>query len=164
MTAKLTIRNIRARPVLVPFKRPIISASGGVPSAGMVLIDLETEEGITGRSYLFGYASWTLKPIVSCLESFAAMIKGDACAPYELDAKLRRQLKLLDTPGLVGIALSGIDMVAGMRCPGRRSAGSCSAARSGRFVPTTAAACGSSPWRSWPTRPSSSLQKAASPP
>jgi mandelate racemase len=112
MTAKLTIRNIRARPVLVPFKRPIISASGGVPSAGMVLIDLETEEGITGRSYVFGYASWTLKPIVSCLESFAAMIKGDACAPYELDAKLRRQLKLLDTPGLVGIALSGIDMAA----------------------------------------------------
>jgi mandelate racemase len=112
MTAKLTIRNIRARPVLVPFKRPIVSASGGVPGAGMVLIDLETEEGITGRAYVFGYATWTLEPIVGCLESFAAMIEGDACAPLELDAKLRRQLKLLGTPGLVGIALSGIDMAA----------------------------------------------------
>jgi mandelate racemase len=61
---------------------------------------------------VFGYATWTLKPIVGCLGSFAAMIEGDACAPYALDAKLRRQLKLLGTPGLVGIALSGIDMAA----------------------------------------------------
>jgi mandelate racemase len=112
MTAKLVIRNIRARPVLVPFKRSPMSASGGIPSAALVLIDLETEAGITGRSYVFGFAPWTLKPIVGCLEGLGAAIKGDACAPVDLDAKLRRQVKLLDTPGLVGIALSGIDMAA----------------------------------------------------
>jgi mandelate racemase len=112
MTAKLAIRNIRARPVLVPFKRPPVSASGTIPGATLVLIDLETEAGIIGRSYVFGFAPWTLKPIVGCLEGLAAMIKGDACAPLELEAKLRRQVKLLDSPGLVGIALSGLDMAA----------------------------------------------------
>ncbi len=108
----LTVRNIRARPVLVPFKRPPLSASGAIPSAALVLIDLETDAGVTGRSYVFGFAPWTLKPIVGCIEGLSASIKGDACAPIELDAKLRRQLKLLDTPGLVGLALAGIDMAA----------------------------------------------------
>ena len=54
--------------MLVPFKRPPMSASGGIPSAALVLIDLETEAGVTGRSYVFGFAPWTLKPIVGCLE------------------------------------------------------------------------------------------------
>src|SRR5262245_59133524 len=93
MTSNLTIRNIRARPVLVPFKRPPMSASGPIPVAALVLIDLETEAGITGRSYVFGFAQWTLKPIVGCVEGLAGAIKGDACAPLELDAKLRRQAK-----------------------------------------------------------------------
>ncbi len=50
MTATLTIRDIRARPVMVPFKRPPVSASGALPHAALELVDLETEEGITGRS------------------------------------------------------------------------------------------------------------------
>ena len=112
MTSNLTIRNIRARPVLAPLKRPPLSASGPIPAAALVLIDLETEAGITGRSYVFGFTQWTLKPIVGCVEGLGASIKGDACAPIDLDAKLRRQVKLLDSPGLVGLALAGIDMAA----------------------------------------------------
>jgi mandelate racemase len=112
MTASLKIRNIRARPVLAPFKRPPMSASGGMPSAALVLIDLETDGGVTGRAYVFGFAPWTLKPIVGCVEGLADMIKGDALAPLEIEAKLRKRLTLLDTPGLAGLALAGIDMAA----------------------------------------------------
>ena len=36
------------------------------PEAALVLIDLETDGGITGRSYVFGFSAWTLKPIVGC--------------------------------------------------------------------------------------------------
>jgi len=112
MTTKLAIRHLRARPVLVPFKRPPMSASGAIPGAALVLIDLETDAGVTGRSYVFGFTPWAIKPIAGCVEGLGAAIKGDICAPLELDAKLRRQVKLLDTPGLVGIALAGIDMAA----------------------------------------------------
>ena len=112
MTTKLKITNIRARPVLAPFKRPPTTASGSIPAAGMVLIDLETDGGIIGRSYVFGYATWTLKPIIGCVEAMLAMVKGDALAPADIEAKLRKRLALLDTPGLVGIALAGIDMAA----------------------------------------------------
>ena len=109
---KLTIRNIRARAVMPPFKRPPVSASGALPQAALILIDLETEQGLTGRSYLFGFAAWTLRPIIGCVEAMRDLLKGDAVAPYEMDAKLRKRLTLLDTPGLVGLALAGIDMCA----------------------------------------------------
>jgi len=109
---KLTIRNIRARAVMPPFKRPPVSASGALPHAALILIDLETEQGLTGRSYLFGFAAWTLKPIIGCVEAMRDLLKGDAVAPYEMEVKLRKRLTLLDTPGLVGLALAGIDMCA----------------------------------------------------
>ncbi len=106
------IRALRARPVLVPFRRPPLSASGGIPAAALVLIDLETDAGVTGHAYVFGFAAWTLRPIVDCLRAMLEMIRGDALAPLEIEAKLRARLTLLGTPGLVGIALAGIDMAA----------------------------------------------------
>ncbi len=112
MTATLTIKGIRARPVLVPVKRRPVAATAGISSAALVLIDLDTNQGITGRAYLFGFFPWTLKPIVGCLQGLLTMIEGDACQPFEIEAKLRRQLRLLDTPGFVGMALAGIDMAA----------------------------------------------------
>lgn len=112
MTTVQTIRSIRARPVQVPFKRPPLSASGALPSAALVLVDLETQEGLIGRSYLFGFAPWALKPIVACVEAMSGMLTGGAVAPFAIEAKLRKQLTLLDTPGLVGLALAGVDMCA----------------------------------------------------
>ncbi|MGQ0579329.1 MAG: enolase C-terminal domain-like protein [Betaproteobacteria bacterium] len=109
---KLKIKNIRARAVLVPLKRPPISASGALPEAALVLVDVETGEGVTGHSYLAAYGKAMLKPLVSTLEAVAEMIKGDALVPYEIDAKLRKRFTLFDTPGLVGLALAGIDMAA----------------------------------------------------
>ena len=107
----LTIRDIRARPVVVPFKRPPVSASGALSHAALVLVDLETE-GVTGRAYVFGFAPWALKPIVGCLAAMRDMLVGDPLAPFDIEAKLRRSLTLLDTPGLVGLALAGVDMCA----------------------------------------------------
>jgi mandelate racemase len=112
MNSKLTIRNVRARPVLVPFGRPLVSASGAMPHCALVLIDLETDQGVTGRAYVFAFMPWTLAPITSSVIGLAEMIKGDALAPLEIDAKLRKRLTLFGTPGIAGIALAGIDMCA----------------------------------------------------
>jgi mandelate racemase len=112
LTTDLRITNLRARPVLAPFKRRPVSASGGIPHAALVLIDLETDAGITGRSYLFAFQPWTLRPLVGCLEGLFATIRGDAVAPFALEQKLRRTVTLLGASGLVGLALAGIDMAA----------------------------------------------------
>src|SRR5258708_22184184 len=107
-----TLRALRTRPVLVPIRRPPVSASGAIPNAALVLFDLETDEGVTGRSYVFGFAPWTLSSIVGCAQGLFAMIKGDPLAPLDLEAKLRGQLTLLDPNGLVGLAQAGLDMAA----------------------------------------------------
>ena len=112
MTDRLTIRGVRARPVLVPFRRPPAAATGSMPMASLVLIDLETEEGITGRSYVFAFMPAVLKPVTDLLSGLAPLIRGDALAPFDLDAKLRRRLTLIDTPGVMGLALAGLDMCA----------------------------------------------------
>ena len=108
----MKIRALCTRPVLVPFNRPPVSASGAIPKAALVLFDLETDAGVVGRSYVFGFAPWTLSSIAATAQGLAAMIAGDPVAPFDIEAKLRRQLTLLDTPGLVGLALAGIDMAA----------------------------------------------------
>jgi mandelate racemase len=107
-----TLARLRARPVLVPIRRPPVSASGTIGKAALVLFDLDTDDGITGRAYVFGFAPWTLAAIVGCAQGLFEMVKGDPLAPFDLEAKLRRQLTLLDPNGLVGLALAGLDMAA----------------------------------------------------
>ena len=43
--------------------RPLGTSSQTIRSAPLLLIDLETEEGVTGRSYLFCYIKATAAPI-----------------------------------------------------------------------------------------------------
>lgn len=108
----LKITNLRARAVAAPIKRPPVSASGPIKEAALVLIDLETDGGITGRSYLFAFLPSMLKPTVQCVEALADLIRGDQVAPATIDAKLRKKFTILDVHGILGQALAGVDMAA----------------------------------------------------
>jgi mandelate racemase len=107
---QLHIRSIQARPVVVPMKRPLRTGSGAVTQAPLLLIDLQAEEGVTGRTYLFGYQPFTLKPLHDLVLALADMIVGDRVAPFEVDRKLQLKAKLLGPAGLVGMALAGLDV------------------------------------------------------
>jgi len=109
---KLKIRGIRARAVAVPMKRSLATATGAVTIAPLLLLDLETDGGITGRSYLFGIGQPHLKPMAALVEAMAAMIKGDALAPFVIERKLRAKYTLLGVHNVVLFAMSGIDMAA----------------------------------------------------
>ena len=65
----LTIRALRARAVSLPMNRPIYTGGGSVTKFPMVLVDLETEEGICGCSYIFCYAPFVMLPLVQLLEN-----------------------------------------------------------------------------------------------
>ncbi len=109
---ELTIRALRVRAVNVPMQRPLQTSGGLVGTAPLVLIDLQTEEGLTGCSYLFCYTPLTLDPMVRFLKEIEELIKGDLVAPLAIGQKLERKFCLLGTKGLVGMALAGIDMAA----------------------------------------------------
>jgi mandelate racemase len=107
-----TIRKVRARAVNVPLSAPHPTAGGVVTSAPLVLIDLETSGGVTGRTYLFCYTLFALKPVAQLVESFGEMIAGDALAPLEIFRKIQGRLRLIGYQGLNGMAAAGIDMAA----------------------------------------------------
>src|SRR2546422_11145584 len=109
---KLRVRSIRARAVSAPMKRPLATSTGQVSSAALLLIDLQTDAGIVGRSYLFGIGKHNLPPIAKLLEAMAEMLKGDAVAPFDIERKLRAKYTLLGVHNIVLFAMSGIDMAA----------------------------------------------------
>lgn len=108
----LSIKSIQARAVNVPLRKPHPTAGGNVVSAPLVLIDLETTDGITGRSYLFCYTAMVLKPVVQLVQSLGELLLGDKVAPQDLNRKLQARLRLLGQQGLAGMAVAGIDMAA----------------------------------------------------
>jgi len=110
--ADLTVAGLRARAVNVALDRPVQTSSGEIPTAPLVLVDLETREGVTGRSYVWSYTPLALEPLRRLVENLGVTLKGDALAPLEMERKLQATFRLLGPQGLTGIAASGIDMAA----------------------------------------------------
>ena len=110
MADSLTIRSLTARAVIAPLARPLRTASGEIPAAPLLLIDLATDQGIAGRAYLFGYTKVTLRALKALTEDVAPLLVGKPCAPQDRWADGERAFRLLGRQGLLGMALSGIDM------------------------------------------------------
>ena len=109
---QLTVRGLDVRAVEVPMRRPLKTGSGEVGTAAMVLVDLLTEEGITGSSYLFCPTPLVLEPVVKLLSNLAPLIEGDPFAPVAIEGKLQKTFRLLGSQGLTAMATAGIDMAA----------------------------------------------------
>ena len=52
---RLTMRSITARPLVLKLKRPVVARIATITDWPIIVIDLATEEGIVGRSYLEPY-------------------------------------------------------------------------------------------------------------
>jgi mandelate racemase len=104
------IRGVKARAVIAPISRPVKNAFGIIEAAPLVLIDVATDQGITGRSYIFAYAKLTLAPLVYLVEEIGRDLTGQAIAPHDLMAAMDAKFRLLGWQGLVGMAVSGLDM------------------------------------------------------
>jgi mandelate racemase len=109
---ELKIRDLRVRAVAAPMKRPLRTSIAAVTVAPLVLLDLETDGGVVGRSYLFAVGKHNLAPIMKLVEAMAQMVKGDAVAPFDIERKLRQRYALLGVHNIVLFAMAGIDMAA----------------------------------------------------
>jgi mandelate racemase len=105
----LTIRFARTTPVLVPMTYALGTSAARVTAAPLLLIDLETEEGVTGRTYLFCYRPSGARAIALLLEDAVSLIRGEQARPVEIAAKLARRFALIGVTGTVRMALSGLD-------------------------------------------------------
>jgi mandelate racemase len=91
-------------------KLPLGTSAGTIRSAPLLLIDLETEEGVTGHSYLFCYLPAAAPAISAMLGEIERTVKGERIVPPDLWGKLARRFRLIGVQGIVRMAMSGFDV------------------------------------------------------
>lgn len=106
----LTISGVTARSVIAPLARPVRTAVGTIPAAPLVLIDLATRQGVTGRAYLFGYTPVALPALQRLVTDIGAEIVGKSVVPHDVMRHFDRRFRLVGWQGLIGMAVSGLDM------------------------------------------------------
>jgi mandelate racemase len=108
----LTIRAVRSIGVEVPMTYALGTSRGVITKAPLLLIDLETEEGVTGRSYLWCYFAAAMPAIAKILEEVARVVEGERVAPADLWSKLAERFALIGVQGIVRMAMAGFDVAA----------------------------------------------------
>jgi mandelate racemase len=107
---RLTVESVDVRVVVLPLRRPVVSKVGLFDRWPMILVDLHTREGVTGRSYLEPYLERSAKYIVPAIHDLAAARKGAPITPLDDFQNARKSLNLIGYEGVTMIAASGLDM------------------------------------------------------
>ncbi|HEX9183119.1 MAG TPA: enolase C-terminal domain-like protein [Burkholderiales bacterium] len=110
--AALTYRSIEVRTVSVPLRRPVVSKVGRFDEWPLILIDLQTAEGVVGRSYLEPYLRNAPRYVVPAIRDLAAARMGQPVRPLDDFRQGRKALNLLGYEGISMIAVAGLDMAA----------------------------------------------------
>lgn len=105
----LTVRALRPTPVEVPPNFVLGTSMGAFRQVPLLLIDLETEEGVIGRSYVFCYFRAALPAVSSLVAEVESVVKGSPAKPAELWAKLAQRFTLIGVQGIVRMAMAGFD-------------------------------------------------------
>lgn len=106
----LTLRAVRSTAVEVPLRYVLGTSAAAVRAAPLLLVDIETKEGVSGRSYVFCYRRSGARAIAALLQDAAGLVVRETVAPAAIAARLERRFALLGVTGIVRMALSALDM------------------------------------------------------
>jgi mandelate racemase len=79
-------------------------------TAPLLLFDVQTSSGATGRAYIFTYTPVVLAATKRLAIDIGALAVGQPLSPSQLLAMLRGRFKLIGSYGLIDMVLAGIDM------------------------------------------------------
>jgi mandelate racemase len=80
---RLTLRSVEIRSVSIPLERPVVSKVGLFDRWPLVVIDLQTEEGIVDRRYLEPYLERAVRYLVLAIRDLAEVRKGRPAVPLD---------------------------------------------------------------------------------
>src|SRR4051812_6998591 len=106
----LTVRAVSAVGVELPMTFTLGTSRGRITKAPLLLIDVETAEGITGRAYLWSYFPQAMVAIASILNEVEDRTKGERITPQALWNKLAERFALIGVQGIVRMAMAGFDI------------------------------------------------------
>jgi mandelate racemase len=102
----LTLESIRARPVVVKLKRPVVARIATLTEWPLILIDLHTKEGVIGRSYLEPYIRKSMRYLIPALHDLGELFKGHRLAPVDFYETGRKSLHFVGYEGMSMIAVT----------------------------------------------------------
>ncbi|MCV6591171.1 MAG: hypothetical protein OIF57_19420 [Marinobacterium sp.] len=103
----LTVTHISAQAIRLPLGRPYRTAAGTVTQVPLILIELHSARGVTGRSILFAYSDMTLLPLLTLVRNMSPV---EPISAATLEKQLEQSSRMVGSQGLVGMAMAGIDM------------------------------------------------------
>lgn len=106
----LSMRAIGTTGVEVPMTYALGTSRGRIAKAPLLLVDVMTEEGIVGRSYLWSYFPQAMAAIASILRAVEESVRGERIDPGALWAALSERFALIGVQGIVRMAMSGFDV------------------------------------------------------
>lgn len=109
MSRRASIATVKLTPVQVPLSRPMRTASGTLPGAALCLVDVETDAGVTGTSYIFTYTPKMLAAVASLHGSVGDMFVGQPADPAGQFERFLSTFRLLGIQGLLGMYFAGVE-------------------------------------------------------
>ena len=112
ISEELTYKAVEVRPVLIPLRRPVVSKVGRFDQWPVILIDLHTDQGVVGKSYLEPYLKQSARYIVPAIRDLVDARNGLPIRPLDDFQSARKALNLVGYEGIAMIAIAGLDMAA----------------------------------------------------
>jgi len=103
------ITSVTVTPVQIPLARPMRTASGTLPGAALCLIDVDTDVGVRGTSYIFTYTPKMLPAVAHLHGSIADMFEGTPLDPEAQFDRFTATFRLLGVQGLLGMYFAGVE-------------------------------------------------------
>jgi len=91
-------------------RRALGTSQAAIRAAPLLLIDLETGEGVTGRAYLFCYLRAAAPAIAAIVDEIDTLTRGAPVEPVTLWARLAKRFTLIGVQGVVRMAMAGFDV------------------------------------------------------
>jgi mandelate racemase len=106
----MIIQSIEATLVAVPMRRALGTSAMRITEAPLLLLDLQTKEGITGRAYLFCYLPAAGHALLPLVRDASAQLAGKIASPAEVRRFFETRFRLLGARGLVATLMAGVDI------------------------------------------------------
>ena len=107
---KIFISDLSVTTATPELPSPLLTASGKLTNAALVLVKITSKCGIEGHSYLFSPNAKLLPALVSAISAAFEEVKGKSCSPETNTDYLLDKFKLFGGTGILTMAFAAIDM------------------------------------------------------
>lgn len=106
------LRSLAGTAVKLPMKRPLGTSAKSIEEACLLLVDLFTEDGVTGHASAFCYQPSIARSLVPIVAELSEQLAGKPLVPLDLAQAVSRLFRLPGVTGPLAMVASSVDTAA----------------------------------------------------